>query len=136
MKALKLVAAAIAASVALTAASPPAEAHRRVRGGVTLQFGWPGYWGPGYWGPGYWGGVRHYAYPPPVYYYPRVYGPPAVVSPPSEPVYIERDAPEESAPPAATVWWYWCPGAKGYYPYVQQCPGGWQRVPPQPVPAK
>ena len=124
MKALKLLAASVAAIAALAVVSPPAEAHGRVRGGVTLHFGWPGYWGPGYWGP-------YYAYPPPLYYPPRVYGPPAIAAPPADPVYVERDAPEQAAP----TWWYWCPGANGYYPYVKECAGGWQRVPPQPVPA-
>ncbi len=128
MKALKLLAAVVAASAALLAVSPEAQAHGRVRGGVTFQFGyhWPGYW----WGPGYWG--PRYVYPPVVYdYYPRVYGPPVVVAPADPPVYIERDAPEQAATP---TWWYWCPDAKAYYPYVKACPGEWQRVPPQPLP--
>lgn len=126
MKALKIVAAAVAA-VALLSAQVPAQAHDRgrIRGGVVLNFGygWPGYWGPGY------------LYPPPVYYYPRAYVPPVVVAPESPPVYVERDAPDElGAAPAPPVWWYWCPSAKGYYPYVKECADGWQRVPPQPMP--
>jgi hypothetical protein len=28
--------------------------------------------------------------------------------------------------------WFYCPEAGAYYPYVQQCPGGWQQVAPQP----
>jgi hypothetical protein len=52
------------------------------------------------------------------------------------PVFIERDPP----PPAPAVqqqqqpghWWYFCPGSNAYYPYVRECPGGWQRVSPQP----
>jgi hypothetical protein len=72
-------------------------------------------------------GVPYY-YPPA--YYPYYY-PPAVVQPSSPPVYIERqDAAPESAP--STLYWYYCPDAKAYYPYVNQCPGGWQRVEPQP----
>jgi hypothetical protein len=47
---------------------------------------------------------------------PRVYYPP--------PVYIEQ--------PPAQPYWYFCPEANAYYPYVQQCPGGWQQVLPQP----
>ena len=125
MKALKLLAAVFAALVALAAVSPDAQAHGRVRGGVSLHFGyhWPGYW----WGPGYWG--PRYVYPPYVYDgYPGYY-PPVVVAPQEPPVYIEREAPAESAAPA---WWYWCPDAKAYYPYAKECPSGWQRVPPQP----
>lgn len=123
MKALKVLAAVFLAAVALAAVSPDAQGHGRVHGGVSFQFGypWPGYW----WGPGYWG--PRYVYPPYGYY-----SPPVVVVPQDPPVYVERDAPDP-APPAA-VWWYWCPSANAYYPYVRECSGGWQRVPPQPVP--
>jgi hypothetical protein len=62
--------------------------------------------------------------PPPVYYYPY----PAVVVPPSPPVYVEKEQAEN--------WWYYCDQSKGYYPYVKECPGGWQRVPPTPPAAK
>lgn len=72
--------------------------------------------------------------PPPTYYYPPYYPPIVVerVAPP--PVYIERQA----APPAAAAispsnYWYYCDAAKGYYPYVKECPSGWQRVSPQPT---
>ena len=33
-----------------------------------------------------------------------------------------------------TNWWYWCESSKKYYPYVKECAGGFERVPPQPVP--
>jgi hypothetical protein len=52
-------------------------------------------------------------YPAPSYYY----------SPP--PTYIEQ------APTPA--YWYFCPESNAYYPYVQECPGGWQPVLPQPA---
>jgi hypothetical protein len=85
--------------------------------------------GPGWWGPGYYPG---YYYPPPYYAYP-----PAVVTvPTTPPVYIERG--EAQAAPApdqgSQNWWYYCANPSGYYPYVKQCPGGWQRVSPQPPP--
>ena len=67
-------------------------------------------------------------YPP---YYAPAYYPPAVVVPQSPPTYIERSDAVESE--AQNVW-YWCGDAKAYYPYVKQCPGGWQRVTPQPSP--
>ncbi len=51
-------------------------------------------------------------YPAPDYYY----------SPPPE--YIEQ-APTPD-------YWYFCPELNAYYPYVQECPGGWQPVLPQP----
>jgi hypothetical protein len=40
------------------------------------------------------------------------------------PTYIEQ------AP--GTGYWYFCPQSNAYYPYVQECPGGWQPVLPQP----
>ena len=116
----------LAATLLTTAASVPALAHGgghygRPRVSVGFVFGGPGYWGyPGYWGhPGYY-------YPPPYYYYPRA------VAVPAEPtVYIERgDA--YTPPEQSQGYWYYCPEAKAYYPYVKQCAGGWQRVTPQP----
>jgi hypothetical protein len=96
--------------------------HYHSHGSVYLGFYGPGYWwGPGYW-PGYWWGPG-YAYPPAYgYYYPPAYARQA------PPVYIEREPVEPQQ-----VWWYWCVDAKAYYPYVKECPGGWQRVAPQSV---
>ena len=50
-----------------------------------------------------------YFYPRPVYPYPDPY-----------------------TPPTATQYWYYCPPARAYYPYVQSCPGGWRLVPATP----
>jgi hypothetical protein len=101
---------AILLLVALLVASTSALAHSRSRVTLGLHFGFPVYYSPWY-------------YPPPVYYpYP------AVVVPPSPPVYVERDRPED--------WWYYCDQSKGYYPYVKECPGGWQRVSPVPGDSK
>ncbi|MCX7161854.1 MAG: hypothetical protein WCI19_12515 [Betaproteobacteria bacterium] len=83
----------------------------------------------------YWGGPWHY--PPPAYYYPPYY--PQVVVPAPQ-VYIEQQAAPAAVPPAPAApvaaapanYWYYCAAAKGYYPYVRECPGGWQRVAPQP----
>lgn len=81
-----------------------------------------------------------WSYPYGGYYSPApVYGYPAVVAPmpASPPVYIENNqTPPPNAPPPTTsapptVWWYWCGSAKAYYPYVDNCAEGWQRVPPQ-----
>jgi hypothetical protein len=50
---------------------------------------------------------------------------------PSEPsVYVEQ--PRAQAAPEASAYWYYCAGAGAYYPYVRECPGGWQRVAPRP----
>jgi hypothetical protein len=115
----------LAVALLAMAASVPALAHGgyygRPRVSVGFAFGGPGYWGhPGYWGyPGYY-------YPPPYYYYPRAV--------PAEPtVYIERG--DAYAPPEPSQgYWYYCPDAKAYYPYVKHCAGGWQRVSPTPPP--
>ena len=50
----------------------------------------------------------------------------------------ESLAPRQQAPQAAQQqgaadqYWYFCRGANAYYPYVKECPGGWQRVQPRP----
>lgn len=64
--------------------------------------------GPVWWGPAY-----------------RVYRAPVVIQQ-SPPVYIQQEP----------YYWYYCTSAQAYYPYVQQCPGGWLKVvPPQTDPA-
>lgn len=106
----------------LASASVCAEAHYHhgpnVRFGVVM--GGPLWYGPGYYAP--------YYYPP--YYYPPSYYPSLPASPP---VYIERGEMQPAAPPQES-YWYYCAEAKGYYPYVKECPGGWERVSPQPPP--
>jgi hypothetical protein len=100
-------------------ASNVAEAHSRVVVGVGV--GAPVGWG--------WG------YPPPPYYY---YPPAPVVVVPQAPVeYVEAEpavppAPAASAAPGPSNMWYYCQKPQGYYPYVKQCPGGWQSVTPHP----
>ncbi len=72
--------------------------------------------GVGFWpGPFYWG--------PPVVGWPYY---PAVVTEAS-PVY---SAPEQEQP----YYWYYCQDPKGYYPYVESCPGGWIPVIPNVTP--
>ena len=108
--------AAVLFAVACVVASEPAMAHGRshVSVGVGFGFGYP-YWGGPWW-----------AYPPPYYYYPA----PVVVQQPV--TYVEQNPQASSTPAAETGWWYYCDQSKGYYPYVRECPGGWQRVPPTP----
>ena len=55
-------------------------------------------------------------------YWPRYAYPPVVVSPP--PVVIQAPPPQP--------YWYYCEAFQAYYPYVQQCPGGWRQVVPTP----
>lgn len=87
------------------------------------EFGF--YFGPSF--PGYY-------YPPP--YYPYPYYPPTVVVPAQPPVYIEQGnpqpAPQQAPSSPANNYWYHCDSPDGYYPYIKDCPGGWQRVAPTP----
>jgi len=69
--------------------------------------------------------------PPPYYAYPSY--PSQVVVVPAQPqTYIQQEATQ--AAPLVQGYWYYCADAHAYYPYVKQCPGGWQRVSPQPPP--
>jgi len=109
----------LAALVAVSAASVPAWAHRghfgHGRVGVGVVIGAPWVW-PGYYSPYY---APYYAYPAPV------------VVQSSPPTYIEQGD-TYSAEPREEAYWYYCRKSKGYYPYVNECPGGWQRVAPRP----
>jgi hypothetical protein len=73
-----------------------------------------------------------YYYPP----YPYAYYPPTVVVPAQPQVYIEQDnqqpAPSQTSAPQANNYWYYCDKPEGYYPYVKECPAGWQKVSPTP----
>lgn len=71
-----------------------------------------------------------YAYPPGVVYWPRVYVPPLVVEAP--PVYVERSVVPPVTVPLEPGYWYYCAEARAYYPQVNACPGGWQKVAPAP----
>ncbi|HEV8110454.1 MAG TPA: hypothetical protein VGP97_23310 [Burkholderiales bacterium] len=106
-------------ALACVFASEPALArHTHTHVGVAVGFGYP-YRGP--WGPWY--------YPPPYYYYP-----PAIVVQPQQPTtYIEQSTPAKQTAPSSERWWYYCDASEGYYPYVKECPSGWERVPPAPT---
>lgn len=110
MKCLKLLATMLLASMMLVASSQGwAHDHHRGHARIGVFIGaplWPWY------------------YPYPYYYYPPVITVPA----PPPPVYIEQGSP----PAAAQSYWYYCTSPDGYYPYVKECPGGWQKVLPQP----
>jgi hypothetical protein len=72
------------------------------------------------WGPMLWGPV--YRYPYPAYSYSP---PPVVVRQEPEEYLAPQPQPQQQA-------LYYCPDPKGYYPYVKQCPKGWQKVTPTP----
>jgi hypothetical protein len=98
--------------------------HRHSRGPV-VSFGFVA--GP-YWGPRYYAPYPYYAP-----YYPPHYSS-LVVEHVSAPVYIERQSSEPGAASTArTGYWYYCGESKAYYPYVRDCPGGWQKVSPRPA---
>lgn len=103
-------------ALALLALASTASAHGpRSRVHLGFHFGVPIYhsWGP------------H-----PYWYHPApVYVPAPIVVQQQPTVYIEQ-AP---APAAPQNWWYYCADSRAYYPYVRDCPAGWQRVPPQPA---
>jgi len=83
--------------------------HHKSFVGVGAGFGYP--WGWWY---------------PPYYYYPY-----PVAYPLQAVKYIEQGgapAVEEEA------WWYYCGTSTSYYPYVRECPNGWERVPASPPP--
>lgn len=80
-------------------------------------------------------GIPLYA-PAPYYYYPPYYYPPvpyANVAVPPPTYIIQNPAPVVTSQPQG--YWYYCTDSKAYYPYVKECPSGWQRVTPQPPPA-
>ena len=101
-------------------------------GRVGVFIGAPLFWGLDYSYP-YFPYSYPYPYPYPSYPYPYYY-PPYGPSATLPPVYVEQGN-EEAAPPPQSGYWYYCANPPGYYPYVQECPGGWQRVAPQPPPA-
>jgi hypothetical protein len=99
------------------------------RGRVGVYIGPGAYWAPAYPRPYYYPGFYPYTYADP-YYYPA----PVVVVPSTPKVYIEQsDVAAEPAENAAQQYWYFCKGSNKYYPYVKECPGGWQKVLPQPA---
>jgi len=87
-------------------------------------WGWGLGWGLGLWGWPYWGwpyyGGAYLGWP----YYPYYSDYYANVPPAA---YGE---PEQQQP----YYWYYCQNPQGYYPYIQECPGGWMRVVPNTTP--
>jgi hypothetical protein len=101
--------------------------HGGVRWSVGVNFGYPGWgWGWPYYGYSAWG-YPYYPYP----YYPAYYPAPVVVQ--QQPTtYIEQPAPQAQQQESPTGYWYYCADPGAYYPYIKECPAGWQRVAPQP----
>lgn len=96
--------------------------HHHTHGSVGIVVGAPLFGYP-YYG-SYYGAPPYYAYPP-------------VVAYSSPPVYIERGDEQgqiqgQGQIQPAPAYWYFCSEPRGYYPYISQCPKGWQQVPAQP----
>ena len=77
-------------------------------------------------------GSRYYY--PPYPYYPPYYAPysPYSYYPPAPTVYVEQGAQPQTQQQNQQGFWYYCADSRTYYPYVKECPAGWQRVAPQP----
>ena len=110
----KLALAALVACTALASGAASAQWHHP-RVGISFGIGVP-----------YPYSYPYYYYPPPYYYPPAVITVPA----PQPPVYVEQ---EQQPAPQASADWYYCADSRAYYPYVKDCPAGWQRVPAQPA---
>lgn len=76
-----------------------------------------------------------YFYPAPAYPYPDPYIPPVTIINRSPPVIVQQvpaPTPVQPLSPPPVQSWYYCGSAKGYYPYVPDCPEAWRSVPAQP----
>ena len=96
--------------LAAMAVSGMAGAYHHAHARIGIVVGWPYY--------------------PPSYYHPYPSYPPTVIVQ-STPVYVEQGS-APAAPAQAPNYWYYCDNPQGYYPYVKECPTGWQKVAPQP----
>jgi len=118
----------------LASGAAMAQHHGHGFGGVRfgINLGFP-FYGPGYYPGPYYGSpyaYPAYGYPAPAYAYP-----PAVMGSYASPSYVEQGAPQAAPAPApaqAQGDWYYCAASRTYYPYVGECPAGWQRMPAQP----
>ncbi len=89
----------------LAMSAMPAQAHGHGHG----HFAGSIWLGPGWWGP-----------PAYSYYSPVVVERQGI----SDAVQLQEEQP---------YYWYFCPDAKNYYPYVKKCPKGWLKVVPPPA---
>jgi len=110
-------------------------------GGGHYGGGWGGHYGGGHygggWGYGHGGNYGHSSFgfyfgAPlyPYYSYPYYYPPSIITVPATPPVYIQQSPPAAQQNPPG--YWYYCTYSEGYYPYIKECPNGWQQVAPIP----
>ena len=108
------------AFVGLLSLSPVVANAGNVAWNVSVGGGYAGGYGYGGGWRGNWAGAGYYGYPAGAYYAPPVaYAPPVVayVSPPQPMVLASQPQPAV---------WYYCQASAQYFPYVQECPTGWQ----------
>jgi len=98
--------------------------------GAPIGFNY-GYYPYSYYGSPYYGSPY---YSPVSAYYPPVQFAPIYTEQNDGPQISPQVAPRDSSQNIQGSWWYYCVDSKTYYPYVNQCPGGWLRVAPQPAP--
>ncbi len=78
-------------------------------------------------------GIPYYPYPYYDFPYRYPYYPPTVITvPATPPVYIQQSPPADEQQDDASGYWHYCTNPEGYYPYIKECPGGWQLVEPTP----
>jgi hypothetical protein len=75
------------------------------------------------------GPAWYYPYPYPYYAYP----PTVIVREVPPTTYIEQGSPDTAQQQG---YWYYCADSRTYYPYVKDCPAGWQKVVPQTQPSR
>ena len=125
MKTTKTKTAALALILALAGITLAEPAFAWYRGGPRVSVGVGFGFGVPYGGYGYGYGYPYYAP-----YYQPYYAAPVVVQQ-QQPVYVEQPV-QQLQPQQPGGYWYYCNDSSAYYPYVKDCPSGWQRVAPQP----
>lgn len=135
MKSKILMMSAVFAMLGSLIVAPSVQAHPSYYHGYGYH-GHGGYW---YGGRGFYGfglGLAAGAlltYPYENYVYTDYYSP-AYVERNSVTVYDNSPSQTVQTTPSSSALpiWYYCQSPKGYYPYVHECPSGWQKVPATP----
>jgi hypothetical protein len=106
----------------------PVFAQAGVGWNVSVGGGYGGGWRPAAYGPGWGPGWRaNWAYGGPYYgSYVGYYAPPVVYASPPAVAYMPPPQPMVLAAQPQPAVWYYCQASGKYYPYVQECPSGWQ----------